>query len=683
MFEVTPNRAISVETFHVTRLSSSPKTYNFQVFTRPGSWAGSESSSTGWTKISEDGLSVTSSDPVIIPMSKMTPVTVYAGVTQSFYIQSTTEWFVCSQADMGTAATDSAISLYTGRGVSSRDLFSSGSTKKRFIGNMKYSYRSDKPSSSPSLSPTLIPSPNPSVTPTHNFFPSHSPSISVNPTSSHLTAGPTLRPTSVPTPRPTQANVPKLTFTIPSAISIRGFGVPQTDAEIATVVEITGPSIAALVKQNLNENQSVTVVILSINGIPVPSGSRTFTGRHLVFRILQDDALDIQYEIILEEICATVDCSDKQPQEIANLLYTSVTESMQDQIDSGAFVVALEQRATQIGKILEIAIDNSNFSEVVVAVLSLVSTWYPSFTTDEYCLNDGNSPWYMTSNAAGWLYNNRDGCCTRYYAYDYTACMGVNGAAAIGYYPAWDGTEKCRNDRDVPDYMRRNPSLWIYDDIESCCGRYYNWAKADCVSRSGGTTSEVAAFKWYVNHENEVCEQDCLKSNGHPCGGLVPTWKVLYETPVSCCKNTLSWITPSVCEAASSGTTYPGTDKWYAYYQHDKCVQDCAASTKATCGGILESAHVDLFDTAKSCCRETLGWVNSNSCQAESTYAVNNFAGSGGWYVNYKLSQCVQDCVGVAPCGKLAESWDNVFTSAGDCCSTKLWWLEASTCILA
>lgn len=728
MFEVIPNRAISVETFHVMRLAgSSQKTFNFQVFTRSGSWNGWQSASAGWTKISEDGLTVTSTDPIAIPMSKMTPVTIYSGVTQSFYIASTSEFFISSEADAGTAASNSDVSLYTGWGISTRNLFGQpGSTKRRFYGNMIYSFRSDKPSVSPSRTPTMLPSMVPSVVPTLSFFPtlvpsmtpsspptdvyfpSDLPSSSVNP-SSLPSKNPSLQPSSAPTSAPTTAaptsaptvlEVPKLVFTIPSSISIQGFGVPQTSAEIATVVAITGPSIAALAQQNLNENQSVTVVILSINGIPVTSGSQSFTGRRLAARRLQGVALDIQYEIILEEICATTDCSDKDPEEIANLVYETVTESMQDEIASGAFATTLEQVAAEIGEILEITVEESNFSDLQMVVLSPGTPsmspsnsfqpsgefWYPSWIIGSYCLDDGNQPFYMSSNAAAWLYNNRDGCCTRYYSYDYALCMGED-IGAVGYYPAWDGTQKCLNDANVPAYMRLNPSQWLYDDIDSCCERYFSWIKADCISQSGSTASNAATNNWYVNHIDMVCEQDCPKDNGGSCGGLAPSYKTLYESPALCCKNTLPWITTSHCEAASSHITYSGTEKWYVDHHNNRCVQDCAISMNTTCGGIVHSAYVDMFDTAKRCCTERLGWMGIEYCEVESTdtatSAATSSVGSGGWYVNHQALRCVQDCVGTSPCGGLAKSWDEIFTSDRNCCSAKLWWLEASTCILA
>ncbi|KAL7547428.1 hypothetical protein ACHAWF_015925, partial [Thalassiosira exigua] len=178
------------------------------------------------------------------------------------------------------------------------------------------------------------------------------------------------------------------------------------------------------------------------------------------------------YEVLLEDICEDTECLDGQ--EVANKLYDSGTESMQDEIDSGTFATALEQAATSLGKTLEINVESPVFEESIIAVLALASIWYPTWENGKYCENDGGQPTYMRLNPQSWLHNSRDSCCSRYYSYDYAVCMGI-GARAIGYYPAWDGSSKCRNDDEVPNFMRLNSKQWIYGDIEACCKRYYKY----------------------------------------------------------------------------------------------------------------------------------------------------------------------------------------------------------------
>ena len=159
-------------------------------------------------------------------------------------------------------------------------------------------------------------------------------------------------------------------------------------AEVATVVNIVGPTIADLVRSNLRTGGRLSgVSIISMNGVAVPPGTSSFTLRRLTDRRLDGD-IDIGYEITLEQICATQTCDDAQ--ELANALYSSVTESMMEEIDSGAFATALEATAQEQNKALVIAVAGASFDELVVAILGLLSVWYPMWIDGQFCKNDGN-----------------------------------------------------------------------------------------------------------------------------------------------------------------------------------------------------------------------------------------------------------------------------------------------------
>lgn len=159
---------------------------------------------------------------------------------------------------------------------------------------------------------------------------------------------------------------------------------------VATVVTIVGPSLAELVKATLKPTQKLkSVLITSINGILVTGNNRlSFTRRHLTARGLGED-LDIEYEIALEELCSTQTCDNAQ--EISNALYASVTEEMRTEINSGKFATVLKETAAEQDVIVEVAVGESNFEELVVVVLALASpaTWYPVWTNGNYCSNDG------------------------------------------------------------------------------------------------------------------------------------------------------------------------------------------------------------------------------------------------------------------------------------------------------
>ena len=149
-------------------------------------------------------------------------------------------------------------------------------------------------------------------------------------------------------------------------------------------------------------------------------------------------------------------------------------------------------------------------------------------------------------------------------------CSGGYGTIPSGYYPNWGSSEiKClESSTEMPGYVLDNPDQWLYDDIEACCKNYYNWEKDACIENSGGSVASLATLGWYVNHEYEVCVQDC--SGDGPCGGLADSWDQLYSTVSDCCDSQLSWIAASVCEAKSTLAAAVGTSKWFVDWAQEK-----------------------------------------------------------------------------------------------------------------
>lgn len=323
--------------------------------------------------------------------------------------------------------------------------------------------------------------------------------------------------------------------------------------------------------------------------------------------------LDIEYEIILEELCATLSCDDAQ--EVANLLYESVTDSMQAEIQSGAFATALETQATVVGETLSIAVASSNFSAAVVQLLGIVSRWYPTWgNTGEYCQNDGNEP----------------------------------------------------------RYMRLNPGQWIESSLNECCNRYYDWAYSECMD-----IAATGSSRWFVNHQSSTCVQDCPKGSSGTCGGLAQQWNTLHDTALECCSLELNWIGEQFCVAKSTGVS-TGTNLWFVDWIEETCVQDCESSAGSNCGGVVTSSATETFVTADSCCENKLGWIEKEDCVAKSTGVPSSQQGSFMYYVDWALMRCVKDCEDPSDphCKGLAEKHDPLYSSANACCSEKLFWLD-------
>ena len=112
-------------------------------------------------------------------------------------------------------------------------------------------------------------------------------------------------------------------------------------------------------------------------------------------------------------------------------------------------------------------------------------------------------------------------------------------------------------------------------------------------------------------------------------------------------------------------------------------MEDCdpaATGAAATCGGIVVDAYVTLYGTPDECCKQKLGWIQSTKCIADSTKS-GSLTGSGKWYVDWKQELCVQDCDnGVAPCGGLANAWDETYVTSRECCLQRLPWVDRDKC---
>jgi len=99
------------------------------------------------------------------------------------------------------------------------------------------------------------------------------------------------------------------------------------------------------------------------------------------------------------------------------------------------------------------------------------------------------------------------------------------------------------------------------------------------------------------------------------------------------------------------------------------------SSTTSTCPNdsnmpnyMLNNQAWYLSTSLRKCCERHFFW-DINKCLG------TNAVGTEKWYVKYEANTCVQDCVGVSPCGGIAEAWDEVFSSKEQCCKEKLFWV--------
>ena len=75
----------------------------------------------------------------------------------------------------------------------------------------------------------------------------------------------------------------------------------------------------------------------------------------------------------------------------------------------------------------------------------------------------------------------------------------------------------------------------------------------------------------------------------------------LSTTLEKCCERHFYWDINDCL-----GTTAVGTDKWYASYEDQKCVQDCSGAPP--CGGVAEPWD-QKYTSKEQCCKGQLSWV--------------------------------------------------------------------------
>lgn len=105
-------------------------------------------------------------------------------------------------------------------------------------------------------------------------------------------------------------------------------------------------------------------------------------------RQLQPSNLLIEYELVIEAICSSADCSDIQT--VANQLYQEVTGTLRVAINDGSVISALQTISSDLNTLLENATVSGDFSEVVVPILALLAKFYPDWSgQSNTCKNDG------------------------------------------------------------------------------------------------------------------------------------------------------------------------------------------------------------------------------------------------------------------------------------------------------
>eukprot|EP00970_Alexandrium_tamarense_P004889 scaffold808_cov196-Alexandrium_tamarense.AAC.26 len=107
------------------------------------------------------------------------------------------------------------------------------------------------------------------------------------------------------------------------------------------------------------------------------------------------------------------------------------------------------------------------------------------------------------------------------------------------WYP---GTSKCLNDGKEPSWQAN-----LYTSQSTCCNSHFSWDYNDCMG-----VKLTGSYKWWIDWGavgGGKCVQDCEKSEGGSCGGLVPgSYIIKHNNAEACCTAHLSYLPFSQCK---------------------------------------------------------------------------------------------------------------------------------------
>jgi hypothetical protein len=227
------------------------------------------------------------------------------------------------------------------------------------------------------------------------------------------------------------------------------------------------------------------------------------------------------------------------------------------------------------------------------------------------------------------------------------------------WYPDWEGANVgCIRDGEEPLYMTQNNLVYLFSTKADCCEEHYAYALQECLGSSASGSGSSYYPDWLGD---DTCKND----------GNAPLYMVsnpsmwLHTSLSSCCSSNYGWKMSECLNGGTAPAPSPGSGLYYP---------DWAGANEGCLNDGAEPAYMKanptqwMHSTLDACCQKNYNWILTECTGASSS------GGSTNWYMDFNLSKCVQDCVGAAPCGGLANSWDIKYSTQDKCCTERMWW---------
>lgn len=157
----------------------------------------------------------------------------------------------------------------------------------------------------------------------------------------------------------------------------------------------------------------------------------------------------------------------------------------------------------------------------------------------------------MTRSPSLWMHSTLSDCCTHNYNWMLKACLESSSSSHISsptpqfiskpasvstpmsWYPGWNGSNSCFADGNEPEYMKVNPSLWMFSTLTECCNHHFAWSLSTCDpyrsialgSSSSSSSSSLRTSEWCMSWSKNKCTQECA------------SWDATYIDQSECCSD--------------------------------------------------------------------------------------------------------------------------------------------------
>mmetsp|Transcript_2245 Transcript_2245/g.3118 ORF Transcript_2245/g.3118 Transcript_2245/m.3118 type:complete len:882 (+) Transcript_2245:105-2750(+) len=344
------------------------------------------------------------------------------------------------------------------------------------------------------------------------------------------------------------------------------------------------------------------------------------------------------------------------------------------------------------------------------------------------------------------LYDSAEECCEQAYGWlneDLCQKLSENEDAPTDLWYVDYGANACKKDCDPTGTTAPNngaacngrpddTSTPMFSSADLCCSAKLNWILKDTCITSSETgidptdADSPGTGEWRKNSSWSSCVLDCTAgadieatdpivgtdplgtgaltsgTGNYPdqCDGVISdSSAVFYDASVSNCCKSINWVQEETCVSLSTGIVsemffVDPSDRTKCLAHQEAAVTGTTiacdagvvdggtagtAATGVTCEETITTS-TKLYSSLEDCCEANVNW-DSDACvhRSRGTEAT----GTNEFYVDWSLSQCVQDCTTEetgSSCGGLAKAWDVLYKDSSSCCG-RLSWLSKSKCV--